>query len=342
MKISKEDALSKLRSLKDESLELEKKTYGSSEFQKWWRNTETELIHIFGDNTRNVKDFRSLPLHSSIYKSSPDQVASQNLYVNGLEKARILLETIMDEIEKYGDVDPHDPINSNHANLPAEAPTLIKNLQWIWLHWKKHWVIILLAALILISPQIYKFYNQNPEEHQNERETLLMVQSPPSLVIIPEDIVEGSPGKFQLSLTNRGLSDVSQIKIYEDYYVALSAKDEPIKLYEFGLHRTRPNTTIESLKKNETKKFTINFESILEEMSQFYRDESKKGKRMKIARIKIELIREIDGMSFSHSKAYIIAGHGDRLFDYSSSRDIKYEFDAYSYGELKQILGIPH
>ena len=42
-----------------------------------------------------------------------------------------------------------------------------------------------------------------------------------------------------------------------------------------------------------------------------------------VARLKINLVRKIDGKKYSHAKAFIIAGDGNSLLDYDTSRDIK-------------------
>jgi hypothetical protein len=175
---------------------------------------------------------------------------------------------------------------------------------------------------------------------RKEQEKQLLLQEAPVVKILPDGIVKGTEGSFELSIENSGLSDVVDIEIYEDYFVALGLINKPIKLYRFGMFSIKPNTEIKYLPKNKAEKFRIEFKKTLDDMSQFYRDNSIKGQRMMIARIKINLVRQIDGKKFSHAKAFIIAGNGDTLVDYDTSREIKGDIIAYSFDDVKEILGI--
>jgi hypothetical protein len=73
-------------------------------------------------------------------------------------------------------------------------------------------------------------------------------------------------------------------------------------------------------------------------MEQFYSNREIKGHRMKIVRLIIKFQRKLDGKEFTQSKAYIIAGHGDALFD-EDNREISLSGMPTFY-DVKKVLGV--
>jgi len=182
--------------------------------------------------------------------------------------------------------------------------------------------------------------NINITDLKKEQEKLLSLQEDPVVKILPEDNAKGKIGDFELSIMNSGLSDIIDVGIYEDYYVALAEKDSPMILYRFGILSVRPNIEIKHLSMAEDEKFHIQFAKTLTEMQKFYLDKKVKGQRMMIVRIKANYTRKLDGKKFSFSKVFIIAGHGDVLLDYDSSRDVKVDFLPFTFDEVKKTLGV--
>ncbi|MBL7131433.1 MAG: hypothetical protein ISS45_08555 [Candidatus Omnitrophica bacterium] len=163
----------------------------------------------------------------------------------------------------------------------------------------------------------------------------LILSENPRILIEPSETVKGSIGEFELSIRNPSLAELYDIRIYEDYFVTMTLEDGSIKLARIGIFITKPNTTIQQLKPNKKESFMINFKSIIEDMEDFYRE--RKGLHMRIARLKIKYRRKLDGKEFIQTKAYIIGGHGDYLFDYDE-RGIRTPITL-SFEDIKNILG---
>lgn len=138
-----------------------------------------------------------------------------------------------------------------------------------------------------------------------------ILQQDPILKISPNkwSIRGESEGVFNLELCNTGISDVSNIKIFEDYFIP--ATDNPLSLSRIGIYNSIENQKIDFLQKGESVTFKINFQDTLEEMSELL--QNKKGDKYKIVRLRIKFDREIDKKEFCFNQFYIIAGHRDVL-----------------------------
>ena len=159
----------------------------------------------------------------------------------------------------------------------------------------------------------------------------------PVIRVLPEENVKGEIAKFDLEIANTGIADVSDVRIYEDYFVSLTPPQGPITLNRFGAMVTKPDTHIPSLKRGEKRSFNLEFSDVHKMMAEFCKSEIK-GHRMKTVRLLLKYRRSEDGKEFKSSKAYIIAGHGDVLFDYDE-RGILSPVSP-SFSQIKQVLGI--
>lgn len=164
-----------------------------------------------------------------------------------------------------------------------------------------------------------------------------VLASPAVLTLEPEFQVKGKPGIFDLEIRNRGLSEVSDIQLDEDYYVLIAPKDGPRQYVVAGVLIALPNKTWESLKPRESISFKLDFTKELEQMNRIYLDKSSPGTRMSIARFTIRFRRAVDGKEFVAKKAYIIAGDGSALFDHE--RDMPRAFGP-TWKEVKRDLGV--
>jgi hypothetical protein len=90
----------------------------------------------------------------------------------------------------------------------------------------------------------------------------IILSETPIVLIEPAEIIKGTVGEFKISLINHGLADLTDIKIYEDYYVSLTPMNGPITLYRFGPFSTQPNTTVLQLKSYGKSNFAIYFTAI--------------------------------------------------------------------------------
>ena len=93
-------AIERLKKALDAIPELKRLPDDSPEFQKWHRNTRLAIIHTFGDTSSHITDFNSLNF-TSIVLYGDDQEA----YVEGLESATSVLESMIEEIDEYWEDD---------------------------------------------------------------------------------------------------------------------------------------------------------------------------------------------------------------------------------------------
>ena len=113
--MDKSEAISILRDLKEHISVLRTLSMKSPEFAKWHRDTEIAIEKIFGKDSRNIKDFNSVRYHLSVVSSSTTEARFQGRYVEGLNEAGAILESMIDELIKYGD----EP-KSKTEGLPKE------------------------------------------------------------------------------------------------------------------------------------------------------------------------------------------------------------------------------
>lgn len=98
---SKSKALDRLKSARNEIPKLQSFPRFSSEFKKWRRNTEVAIENTFGEAGRHVEDFTNISYTLSIYHSKTPEYRFQQRYVEGLESAGSILESMIEEIEEY-------------------------------------------------------------------------------------------------------------------------------------------------------------------------------------------------------------------------------------------------
>ncbi|QNU68314.1 toll/interleukin-1 receptor domain-containing protein [Ruminiclostridium herbifermentans] len=77
----------------------------SSEFIKWKTSTQTALKYIFGDNSSHIEDFIKIRYLPSIATINTDYT---KYYNQGLDKAKAILESFLDEIKEYWKEDSLD------------------------------------------------------------------------------------------------------------------------------------------------------------------------------------------------------------------------------------------
>jgi len=165
----------------------------------------------------------------------------------------------------------------------------------------------------------------------------LALSQEPSIRVVPEKTVKGNDiASFRLSLKNAGLSNISDIEIYEDYFVAQKLPDKPVLLYRFGIFSIQPNHIISAIKKGQIKDFQIEFKEPHKQMLDFFLSDTK-GFKTKLLRLIVRYKRDIDGREFSLSKVFFIDFSGKFLLD-SYPRGVEQEF--FPAEEVKAALGI--
>ena len=111
-KPSKAKAIERLQKALDEISELRELQDGSSspKFKKWRRNTQIAITSTFGDKLRHIKDFDRIGYWSMIINASDWE--EQKAYVEGLESAAPVLESMIEEIKEYWEDEDQTPPSS--------------------------------------------------------------------------------------------------------------------------------------------------------------------------------------------------------------------------------------
>lgn len=164
-----------------------------------------------------------------------------------------------------------------------------------------------------------------------------ILQQDPILKISPNkwSIRGESEGAFNLELYNTGISDVSNIRIFEDYFIP--ATDNPLSLSRIGIYNVTEDQKIDFLQEGESIIFKIDFKDTLKEMSELL--QNKRGDKYKIIRLRVKFDREIDKKEFCFSQFYVIAGHGDVLIGEDKRGLRELTETTISFNLIKRILG---
>ena len=94
----------------------------SPEFKKWRRDTQIAITNTFGDESRHIQDFTTISYglmvaaygseRRMLFEPDPYPVRRDNMYVEGLDSAASVLESMIDEIEEYWEEEPQTPPSS--------------------------------------------------------------------------------------------------------------------------------------------------------------------------------------------------------------------------------------
>ena len=103
---NKTKALERLQAVLDEIPALKQLKKESPEFTKWHRNAEICIANTFGEKSRNVGDFSHISYSPRTAFSLYDDTNKIRLefhkaYTRGLESAKAILESMIEEIEEY-------------------------------------------------------------------------------------------------------------------------------------------------------------------------------------------------------------------------------------------------
>jgi len=141
---------------------------------------------------------------------------------------------------------------------------------------------------------------------------------------------------FDLLLVNSGLADVENIRIYEDWYVAV--KTDTVILVRFGVFLILPNTTLDNLPSKTETPFTITLPAaVYDRMSKFYR--AQKGPRMEAVNLVIKYRRTVDGKEFMKHKLFLVtSGDPPLLINYDSSGAGPLPGSGFSSEELREAI----
>jgi len=106
-KLSKQQAISLLRRQMNAAMAVQRYDSDSAEFSKWQRDTEVTIEKIFGGSDRHIKDFRGIRYSPGMVgfdeygeRTTSDSEFRQR-YEGGLNKARTILQSMVEEIQTY-------------------------------------------------------------------------------------------------------------------------------------------------------------------------------------------------------------------------------------------------
>jgi hypothetical protein len=105
--------ITKLRRQVDQIDDLKRATALSPQFTKWCRDTEIVIARTFGTTTRHLEDFKSVHFYPMAIGPSTDE---HRFYTEGLEEARAILTSMIEELSEYGS--PLDASTSG-SSLPV-------------------------------------------------------------------------------------------------------------------------------------------------------------------------------------------------------------------------------
>lgn len=113
--MTKSKAIKKLEEQKRIAFILRNIQRGSQEFEKWHRDTEIAIEHIFGENTRHIKDFKKVRYSLSMLTYGTQDYEFFEAYQRGIDSAITLIASFINEIDEYwNDTDEENLENKTH------------------------------------------------------------------------------------------------------------------------------------------------------------------------------------------------------------------------------------
>ena len=98
---SKTKAIERLQKALNEIPALVKLEWGSNEFKKWHRNTRVVIERTFLNEPLKIKDFSKIRYSLIAFTTNTPDHELQWAYISGLERAKAVLESMIDEIQEY-------------------------------------------------------------------------------------------------------------------------------------------------------------------------------------------------------------------------------------------------
>jgi predicted nucleotide-binding protein len=100
--MDKETATAKLQACLDALRSLSAELADDPSFQKWRRDTEIDLEHIFGAKSRHANEFRNIGFRPRFTRMFPSPSEDARVFIRGSQAADALLRSMIDEINEYG------------------------------------------------------------------------------------------------------------------------------------------------------------------------------------------------------------------------------------------------
>lgn len=99
--MNKQEAINRLKALKDRGEPLIKNNRESQEFKKWHRDTEVAIQQIFQKETRHLHDFQKIRYSPVRNPRSTYDSRIEPAYQLGIQNALTVIDSFIDEIEEY-------------------------------------------------------------------------------------------------------------------------------------------------------------------------------------------------------------------------------------------------
>jgi REase_DpnII-MboI len=96
-----------IRRLEKQLKEIDRVRSDDSLLNKWRRDTEVAIEHVFGEHTRHIKDFQSIQYTPRVFDlTGPGPApAFARARQSGLDRARAILQSMIDEVQEYWTTD---------------------------------------------------------------------------------------------------------------------------------------------------------------------------------------------------------------------------------------------
>ena len=120
---SKSKSIERLRRLVNSISELQKLESFSPEFEKWKRNTQVAIERTFGNRTNHLGDFNAVSYSLSVFSSNTPDSRFQEAYVDGLEHAKSILDSMIEEIEEYWEDDDNQEATNDASRDTIQPKT---------------------------------------------------------------------------------------------------------------------------------------------------------------------------------------------------------------------------
>jgi predicted nucleotide-binding protein len=92
-------------------------------FKKWRRDTEVAFEHLFGQDTRHIRDFKGLRFSPSSYSMMNPEPEFARAFVAGRATAEAIIQSVIDEVNEYW---PEvDPVNNELISPPLSNRVFI-------------------------------------------------------------------------------------------------------------------------------------------------------------------------------------------------------------------------
>lgn len=106
--------------------DLAKMKRGSPEFTKWRRDTEVALERIFGHESRHKHDFTRVRYNLIAFSTGTPDREFQDAYVRGLNNAKAILSSIVEEIKEFETTADPSASVGEHGRLRPDSFSLVE------------------------------------------------------------------------------------------------------------------------------------------------------------------------------------------------------------------------